>query len=59
MLIYIASVCECGQRSLGNSSPWLRKAFLSYLVVIALLVVVLIAVTAVVVVGAGAMSLTC
>lgn len=56
MLIYITSVCECGQRSLGNSSPWLRRAFLSYLVVIALLVVVLIAV---VVVCAGAMSLTC
>lgn len=58
MLIYIASVCKCGQRSLGNSSPWLRKAFLSYLVVLALLVAVLIAVD-VVVVGAGAMSLTC
>lgn len=55
MLIYITSVCECSQRSLGNSSQCLVKHF--YLVVMALLVVVLSVV--VVVVGAGAMSLTC
>lgn len=53
MLIYTTSVCECSQRSLGNSSQCLVKHF--YLVVMALLVVVL----SVVVVGAGAMSLTC